>query len=240
MKDTNKNQKGKQKKEQFPILIAFTDEKGGTTKEVEQHAAKEILDAKKELFASQIDKLNVDNWRILKSVGDQLVLRFNGNRKDKEIAQITTYCLKNLYDAWFSLKPGLRIAVHTPPQDMVGWASGKDIDDYLKRGLEDAAERANKKLGELWPSSAFLNEDIFGSEMTLTARLVALMKGSLFIITEDVVELCTEDILRSSVSSWKATLSPPVPLVSIKGFETRFHVNEPLYIREIRSVEGGA
>lgn len=211
------------------LLIVFTDEVKSTEQDARCTYARQILSARANLFGPQIECLNKFGWLIIKNVGDQLVMRFD-NKKNYDIEDIVTDCLIELYNFWKKeLKGKIRIAVHTPREGR-GLATGKDINEYLLPILKRSAQKTKKCLKNLWPSIKFLEEDMFGFDMNLAARLVTIPKTALFIITEGVYNLCNQGgKLKNQVA-----ISDPIPIINLKGFETVYGVDKPLIIREIR------
>lgn len=221
-----------------PLLIVFTDELGSTPYDVDNQESRDIVSARCGLFGNQIRKLNTKGWKILKNVGDQLVLRFDRKSAATEVCrQNIIDCLKDFFLAWKESNGRLRVAVHSPSE--TGLAYGKDVKMYLLPVLKNAARYVRRSvknirpLKTIWPSYRYLKDDIFGREMTLVARLVALPKESLFVITENVVNKCGYDALNQNVTSWGGTVSQKIPLINIKGFESMYNFKNPLYICEI-------
>jgi len=214
------------------LLIVFTDEVGSTQRDISCTTARQILSARASLFGPQIEHLQKSGWLILKNVGDQFVIRLDKDRHIKNQKMVVN-CLIELYRGWreeFQRK--LRIAVHAPSLKR-RFATGKNIKEYLMPRLNESAGKANRPLQNLWPSSKFLEYDIFGFEMNLAARLVTIPESALFIISENVCKLC-QNTLKIKLNEENATLSEPIPIINIRGFENIFNIDHPLMIREIR------
>ena len=219
------------------LLIVFTDLKGST--EFDENAIRDcsypqaaisaMAKMREDLFKEQINKLPADHkWKILKNVGDALILTAEVSTPDAILI-----CINDLQDAWnclFAKNVQIRIAAHYAPASHI--VNGGE----LKKGLESIGNGCQGF--DIFLSA--LKFDIFGPGINRTARLAHAPSGPLFLISEQVLcrylkkkEFSNEDIRASYASQeiWLPgiDLRGPIPLVNIKGVEVISFDDNGLY-----------
>lgn len=249
------------------VLIVFTDEVGSSRRdELFESANQDSLQSYKEKlresraehFGTLIGQMKNNSWRIIKNVGDSLIIRFDhGDNIPKELLE----CLNALYTAWkkFNEKwrefyeqwcrtsterwegyrpnkcpTGLRIAVHLAKSDEV--LVDNDLDN-LRNTIKKVANV--KKMNNVWPSfTPSIKYDIFGRAMTTAARLIGLTETPLFIVSENVVKKIGEENFNNTMNKLDSSIRclPSIPLIYIKGLDTVRYDN-PFYIREVTNYE---
>jgi hypothetical protein len=93
------------------LLIVFTDEVGSTRRDCSARTSAAILTPRLNLFSAQLDRLQDAGWRVLKNVGDSLVIRCDCN-----VSYIAD-AIYSLFLAWRDRLPSsterLRVAIST-------------------------------------------------------------------------------------------------------------------------------
>lgn len=199
-------------------LIIYTDEVGSTFRDTTLTTKEEILGPRVDLFGAHLCCLPSEDgkkkeWRILKSVGDQLILTFNGN-SDSVVDAVL--CLFNAWKERIVAESTIRVAVHRPMT--VRFARGSHLLERLKEEHDD--------LETVWPSAdSTLPDDLFGLEMNLAARLVSLPAGNAFLMSSQVlakVSTAKLNAFEQELTDNGFLLSPLIPVSRLKGFETVF------------------
>lgn len=214
------------KEKRQPLLIVFTDEVGGTTRDTQINDLKTFTQCRVEQFSAVIKNMENPNWLVIKNVGDQLVIRF---KPDSELSSSVSACVKCLYDAWININKTIkenyckiRIAVHLAYN---GFATGEDLADF-RVNIETEVGNANVKLNDLWPSLQYIGDDIFGYEMTRAARLISLPSKGAFILSHEVF-----NEMNSEMKEY-CNLKGPIPLIFLKGFDDLIDIGESYIIWE--------
>lgn len=189
------------------LLIVFTDEVGSTARDCGAVSEDQILAPRIALFSDQLACLSGNGWKVLKSVGDALVIKYEGD--PDSIAQ----AIHSIFLSWkrcLTSGTRFRVAVHCPVTPSL--ATGAN----LRTGL---TQLGHPDPPALWPSFSSLDDDLFGLEMNLAARLASLPTGNAFVMSEHVLaKKEIRDRLRSFLTE-EYYISPRVPVTNLKGFE---------------------
>ena len=202
------------------LLIVYTDEVGSTRRDLRKYLDTSICGPRIKLFRRQLEAINKRqdaNWKVLKSVGDSLVLSYRGGN--------ATSAVTALFDAWknlTALKNGkvckiMRVAIHKPLTRR--WADGK----LVKRRL---FETLGKNGLAVWKSYDSLDDDLFGMEMNLAARLASLPSDAAFVVGENVLDgRKTRQQVVTYLGRFGYALGPSIPVACLKGFNDYIGLN---------------
>lgn len=208
------------------LLIVFTDLKGSTEFDEEkmrissdsQAAITAMAKMREGLFKEQIEKLPLDHkWKILKNVGDALILTAKVSTPPEILACIND--LRNAWDSLYDKDVKIRIAAHFAPDSHI--VNGGE----LKSGLASLGNGCCQGFDTFLLALEF---DIFGPGINRTARLAHEPSGPLFLISEQVLcrylgkEHFSDEDIKDGYASQKTwlpniDLRGPIPLVNIKG-----------------------
>jgi len=222
-----------------PLLIVFTDELNSTARDLkylkELHESgdvtkykSELKNSRAELFSHQIN--NLDNhgekWTVIKTVGDSLIISLNAEDA-RSLKDITDKCLGSLFNIWKSSsdKHKIRIACHlTNSREII---TGKESPEITKCFKGKDAHLV------LSPVLNSIDTDMFGPAMNKAARLASIPKGSLFVVSQELMEFMhgKEDVLKHinnnvpypmKLKQGAETFNVrayPIPIINLKGFE---------------------
>ena len=200
------------------MIITVSDAKGLTEK-VESAVCDEtdIKALYSKLFSNHITGITDGSiqWRIVKTTGDGLLI----------ISQATVYEDKDFFQKWCSTMYKLfhDFTEPVPIRVVAHWCEDKNVfgDIELETG---AIARAQNCILDLDSFRSHLGRDVFGPEVNLVFRILGLISGTVFIVTEALAKklanIETGDIVRNEpLSIGEFMLGPPTPVTHLKGID---------------------
>lgn len=221
------------------IVIVYTDEVGSSSRH-EATTADQVLASTAEHFAGVVRAASAGGVRVIKNVGDSLVLRCKPNA--------VVGLLSNFAELKCTVRT-IRIGMHCAPLERLV------IDDRVKELVKKLEEIAGATISDVWPEyKSHLANDIFGHEMNFAARIAGIPHGDLFVISQSLYNVVVDqmilekgldrlesarvlvsnpNLLNEMLLEHGIQVSLPNPIVRLKGLRS-VEMSNPAFVYEVR------